>query len=305
MANSFSCSPSRAGARLSHLKLRGRRAPGEGEGRTTLAQRALTSVFSKLATLAVIAIAFFAALVGTIYISLRSPEVQVPEIVGKDINEAENILADAGLNVRRRARRYSAEVKADTVLDQTPGPGVAVKAGQTVAVVLSRAEAKEGESSVGISREDDEAEKKKAEEAKAEEAKAENRNENQNKPKPAANKNKNKNANNQNSNAGGNANATANSNLNTNLVTNGATPAATTTPAATPAPAATPPREPAERNTNTTPAPRNTNTSAGRETNANAAPARPRNTNTRNPAAGNRNSSPARNTNANRRPGTN
>lgn len=247
----------------------------------------------KLATLAVIAVAFFGALVGTIYLALRSPEVRVPEIVGKNVSEAESALADAGLGVRTRARRYSAEVKPDTVLDQTPRPGELIKTGQTVAVVLSRAEAREGESSVGISREEDkksDAEKKAAAE-NGNKPPDENRNENR--PKRAANaNNKNKNANNQNSGGNVNQNATANSNLNTNLVTNGTVGAETTRPQPVPTPTRTETPPPPARSP--TPAP-------SREGNANAPAERPRVTTGRNTNAGGRSpAAPARG-NANRR----
>ena len=231
-----------------------------------MAQRALTSIVAKLATLAVIAVAFFGALVGTIYLALRSPEVKVPEIVGKNLSEAESALADAGLGVRTRARRYSKDVQPDTVLDQTPRPGELIKAGQTVAVVLSRAEARAGESSVGVSREEDK--KTDAEKAK-DEGKPAEENRNENRPKRAANaNNKNKNANNQNAGGNVNRNATANSNLNTNLVTNSTIGAETTTLQPTPAPtrAETPAPPPA----------RNANAAPPREGNSNAAPERPR-----------------------------
>ncbi|MCA1630364.1 MAG: PASTA domain-containing protein [Acidobacteria bacterium] len=164
-----------------------------------MAQRALPSLIGKLATLATIAVAFLLALVGTIYLSLRSPEVKVPEVVGKTFTDAENALADAGLSVRTRARRYSSEVKPDTVLDQTPHAGDTVKKGQTIAIVLSRAEAKEGESSVGVKKE----EEKKAENANdsSSSSASNTNNRNENKPKKAANKNKNANANNANANS--------------------------------------------------------------------------------------------------------
>ena len=287
-----------AGARLPPLKtvpVGAARAP-----KKLLAQRALTSVIGKLATLAVIAVAFFGALVGTIYLALRSPEVRVPEIVGKNVSEAESALADAGLGVRTRARRYSAEVKPDTVLDQTPRPGELIKAGQTVAVVLSRAEAREGESSVGVSREEDK--KSDAEKAAVENAnKPADENRNENRPKRTANaNNKNKNANNQNAGGNVNQNVTANSNLNTNLVTN-STGAANTQP--TPAPPQPTPAPPTRTETPTPPA-RNTNTATPREGNANAPAERPRTTSGRNTNTGNRNSAaPARN--ANRRPTNN
>jgi hypothetical protein len=93
-----------------------------------------------------IAIAFSLGLVGAIYLSLRSSETKVPDILGKDRLTAENTISSAGLNFRVRATRATSEAKPDTVLIQLPHAGEIVKVGQTVAVDLSRA-SKEGESS--------------------------------------------------------------------------------------------------------------------------------------------------------------
>ncbi|HEX8127512.1 MAG TPA: PASTA domain-containing protein [Pyrinomonadaceae bacterium] len=272
-------------------------------------KRALGSALGKVAILIAIAGLFLVGMAGTVYLSLRSPEVEVPEVTGKNILEAEKILADAGLNVRRRASRYSAEVKADTVLDQTPRPGEHVKAGQTIAVVISRAEAKEGESSVGIRR-DDEAKNDNANSSANQSesaASADNRNtnantnanENANRPKrnANANTNKNKNANANNQNAGGNtgANSNINSNLNTNLTTNSRNADNRNAPE----------RPDAERNTNARPTSNNLNSAnrnaavapnanAPTNRNANANTNRARITNNRNTnTQGNRNARPA------------
>ncbi|MBA2526671.1 MAG: PASTA domain-containing protein [Pyrinomonadaceae bacterium] len=138
-----------------------------------------------------IAIAFLFGLATTVYLSLRSPEVTVPEVVGKDRFEAERILGNADLNFRVRATRPSNQVKADTVLFQLPRAGEVVKTGQTVAMDISRA-AKEGEASEAVVND------KKASEEKALENRNTNtlepaKNDNENKPK--RNKNANKNAN--------------------------------------------------------------------------------------------------------------
>src|ERR1051325_9221412 len=90
--------------------------------------------------------AFLFGVATTVYLSLRSPEVKVPDVVGKDRFEAEKILADADLNFRIRATRPSNQVKPDTVLFQLPRGGEVVKAGQTVAMDVSRA-TKAGEAS--------------------------------------------------------------------------------------------------------------------------------------------------------------
>lgn len=162
-----------------------------------------------------IAIVFVFGLATTVILSLRSPEVSVPNVIGKDRFEAERVLGDAGLNFRVRATRASREVKADVVLFQLPRAGELVKVGQTVAMDISRA-AKEGESA--------EATPEKSPEASPENKNANDGATNENKPKPNRNTNKNgnenTNANNRNANANrpvnrnaNNANANANANV--------------------------------------------------------------------------------------------
>src|SRR5512132_1378455 len=128
-----------------------------------------------------IAIVFLFGLATTVYLSLRSPEVKVPDVVGKDRFEAEKILGGAGLNFRVRATRPSNQVKADTVLFQLPRAGEVVKAGQTVAMDISRT-AKEGEASEATAT-DRKAAEEKAAESRNENDSASNRNENENRPK--------------------------------------------------------------------------------------------------------------------------
>src|SRR2546425_12008894 len=103
-------------------------------------------VLKRIAIVIGIAIAFSLGLLGAIYLSLRSSETRVPDIVGKDRAAAENTISDAGLNFRVRALRATSEAKPDTVLIQLPHAGEIVKVGQTVAVDISRP-TKEGESS--------------------------------------------------------------------------------------------------------------------------------------------------------------
>src|SRR6185295_3194877 len=88
-----------------------------------------------------IAVAFSLGLLVAIYLSLRSSETRVPDVVGKDRSAAETTIEEAGLNFRVRATRATAEAKPDIVLIQLPAAGVTVKVGQTVAVDISRASA--------------------------------------------------------------------------------------------------------------------------------------------------------------------
>lgn len=180
----------------------------------------LLAVSRRITIVIAIAVAFLFGLATTVYLSLRSPEVTVPNVVGKDRFEAEKILGGADLNFRVRATRPSTQAKPDTVLFQLPRPGEIVKAGQTVAIDISRT-AKEGET---------------PETVKPPEETPQSSNDsiisgNENKPK--RNKNANKNAN-DNSNANGNANRNGNlnrvSNSNSTTENLNATPRSTGTP---------------------------------------------------------------------------
>jgi hypothetical protein len=147
-----------------------------------------------------IGVVFLFGVATTVYLSLRSPEVKVPDVVGKDRFEAERILGEADLKFRVRSTRPSNESKPDTVLFQLPRAGEVVKTGQTVAMDISRA-TKEGESSENVTPDEP----------------VENRNTNsssntnENRPKRPKPKNTNDNVNG-NANSNGNANRPANIN---------------------------------------------------------------------------------------------
>ena len=104
----------------------------------------ILSAFGKLGIIALIAVAFAFGLLVTVYLSLRSPNIQVPDVVAKSYLDGEKVLGKAGLDIRERAKRYKPDVEPGVILDQSPHAGEVIKAGQTVAVVVSRA-AKEGE----------------------------------------------------------------------------------------------------------------------------------------------------------------
>jgi hypothetical protein len=160
-----------------------------------------------------IAIAFLFGLATTVYLSLRSPEVTVPEVVGKDRFEAERILGEADLNFRVRATRASNQVQPNTVLFQLPRAGEVVKTGQTVAMDISRA-AKAGEASEAVVNDKNASEEKALDNRNTNTSDNKNENENRPKRKPV---NKNANANeNANANANVNRPRTVNSSENAN-----------------------------------------------------------------------------------------
>ena len=168
-----------------------------------MAFRSILSAFGKLGIVALIAVAFAFGLLTTVYLSLRSPNIQVPDVAGKTYLDGEKTLSKAGHDIRERAKRFRPDVPPGVILDQSPHAGEIIKAGQTVAVVVSRAP-KEGETPPNEAV----AEERKTE--RGTEGLDENRNQNSNRRKPT-----NKNANgNLNSNANANSNATLNANEN-------------------------------------------------------------------------------------------
>ena len=174
--------------------------------------RQILLILKRIAIVIGIAVAFSLGLFGAIYLSLRSSETRVPDVIGKDRTSAENTISEAGLNFRVRALRATAEAKPDTVLIQLPHAGEIVKVGQTVAVDISRGSTN-GEASTPAN-----------ENTNTSETKSENRNTNSSatptptpRKKPAnanananaANRNQNLNANRITPNLNGNANRTA------------------------------------------------------------------------------------------------
>jgi hypothetical protein len=224
-----------------------------------VAVRNILSAFGKLGVVALIAVAFAFGLVSTIYLSLRSPDIQVPEVVNQSYFDGEKTLARAGLDIRERAKRFKAGVEPGRILDQSPRAGEVIKAGQTVAVVVSRAP-KEGE------KPPDEAVIEERREERGTEALDQNKNQNANKRRNT----------NRNSNGGQNANSSANANRGGNANAGGGENS-----------------NGANRNANSA---RPSNSNAQRPRNSNQAPtnsnARPRTTNSARPPAANANRRP-------------
>jgi beta-lactam-binding protein with PASTA domain len=157
----------------------------------------IASVFRSIAIVIAIAVVFLFGVATTVYLSLRSPETTVPDVVGKNRFEAEKILAEADLKFRVRATRPSNQAH-DTVMFQLPRAGEVVKAGQTVAMDISRP-TKEGETSETVTPD---------EPSESRNTNASNSNERPRRPRP---RNTNENAN---SNTNANSNRNANSNTN-------------------------------------------------------------------------------------------
>ena len=169
----------------------------------------VVSFFRSITIVIAIVVVFLFGVATTVYLSLRSPETKVPDVVGKNRFDAEKILEEANLNYRVRAHRPSNQAQPDTVLFQLPRAGEVVKAGQTVAMDVSRP-TKAGETP--------EATPEEANENRNTNTSA-NANANENKPKKPKNSNANANGNtnanaNRLPNANGNTNRAANANAN-------------------------------------------------------------------------------------------
>lgn len=197
-----------------------------------------------------IAVAFTLGLIGAIYLSLRSSETRVPDIIGKDRTSAESAISDAGLNFRVRATRTTSEAKPDTVLIQLPHAGEIVKVGQTVAVDISRPSAN-GEP---LTPSNSNADNSNKQENTSSSNSASNSNTNTEK-KPA-----NRNANNSNANKNANANRPTNRNQNANANREPGNLNANAAPT------------PVRSNANSAETPARTNTNRGTNSNANRRP---------------------------------
>lgn len=187
--------------------------------------RKILSAIGKLGVVLLLLGAFVVGLGGVMLLSLRSPEMKVPQVVGKEFLEGEKELAQFDLKIRKRSDRFSQE-KPNTILEQYPLPGETLKAGQTVAVIVSRAEAIGDEKPAEVKKETVQDKPKPTDEQsevdKARQKRKANKNANANKPATTdADGNFNGNANaKQNSNAGntngGNSNGANNANARTN-----------------------------------------------------------------------------------------
>ena len=64
-------------------------------------------------------------------------EVKVPEVVGTDVQQAQEVLRKIGLELDLQEARYRSNVKKDRIIEQDPPPGREVRRGRKVAVVWS------------------------------------------------------------------------------------------------------------------------------------------------------------------------
>lgn len=75
----------------------------------------------------------------TIHLLIRGEDtVVVPELTGKEVVYALQLLSDLGLNTKVKGSEFSAEIPKNQVISQDPDPGSEIKKGRDVRIVISR-----------------------------------------------------------------------------------------------------------------------------------------------------------------------
>ncbi len=84
-----------------------------------------------------LAITFATFFLASMRVATRAREVQVPDLRGRSVADANRALSDAGLVLRIEARRSDAKVPVDHVLAQEPEPGTVLRPQRAVRVRVS------------------------------------------------------------------------------------------------------------------------------------------------------------------------
>lgn len=120
------------------------------------------SAIGKLLIVTALAGTFLVGMAGVFYISLVGEEVKIPKVVGKNLNDGEQELADLGLRIKNIASRYSNE-KPNTILEQRPKAGTTGKTGLMISVIVSQPNPDGNEAPVDVEDKEKEAKKKEEE----------------------------------------------------------------------------------------------------------------------------------------------
>jgi hypothetical protein len=68
--------------------------------------------------------------------------VEMPKLIGVNIEEAKKMLADRGLQITKIDHQFSITQKEDNVINQTPKPGQMVKVDRNITLIVSKGEEK-------------------------------------------------------------------------------------------------------------------------------------------------------------------
>ena len=72
------------------------------------------------------------------YLIKSEDRVIVPDLVGRDVVYALEILTDLGLNIKVKGSEYSSDIAKNHVIIQEPGPGEEIKSGRDIRILLSK-----------------------------------------------------------------------------------------------------------------------------------------------------------------------
>src|SRR5262249_9200867 len=89
---------------------------------------------------AVLTVAGLVSALTAMRFAIRGKEVNVPKLVGKTREEAEQLLQKNGLKLKVTSSRFSSAVAVGRVLEQIPPSGTRLKADRTVKVLVSLGE---------------------------------------------------------------------------------------------------------------------------------------------------------------------
>lgn len=97
----------------------------------------LRSLFRLFLLFTVLAAVAVVSAITTIRLSIRGHQETVPEFAGVELQQAQRLAADLGLELKVADRLFSPQVPADHIVSQQPPAGTKVKVGQQVHVLVS------------------------------------------------------------------------------------------------------------------------------------------------------------------------
>jgi serine/threonine-protein kinase len=92
---------------------------------------------SMILMVAILTVAGLVSALTAMRFAIRGKEVEVPKLVGKTKDEAEQILRTGGLKLKMTSSRFSSSIAEGKVLEQIPAAGTRLKADRTVKVLIS------------------------------------------------------------------------------------------------------------------------------------------------------------------------
>ncbi|MBI4470749.1 MAG: PASTA domain-containing protein [Acidobacteria bacterium] len=101
-------------------------------------RRKPVSILQDLVKAVLLVAVFLASTSSMIYFAMHEPAVQVPNLLGKRLEEAETEARGAGLKLEVKNRVFDERNPENTVVEQWPRAGTAIKKGQALRVNTSQ-----------------------------------------------------------------------------------------------------------------------------------------------------------------------